>query len=302
MDAESNGKKVNGADGAPGTDWYTVGEIKIPYETARKYLTSENSGKLIKGEDGNLPKDIEEAVKDAIEKENNFTPAQAAWAWEALKGFSWSGLKVEQGANGFVNSTKYLTLHLNVFTPSQPPIFTPPINPENPENPETPETPAVPDVPDVPAAPDDTEDTEDDGEPEVTIEDEATPLAAGPITRAQFVDYLWQHEGQPAPVEDKGLFPDVPEDHQYVQAIAWAKSIDIIEGFTDGNFRPDDLVDVSAVRKILTRYAAYLGWETPALTTLTGDDDAPVFNCGEVLAEFFGEVYVPAADEAEIVA
>ena len=304
----------NAPDGAvknDSDDAYTVGEIKIPYNLVQEIWEADKENQDVK---------ISEEIKTEIEKANGFTSAQAAEIWKSLEGFDWSGLEAKRGASGFFDSNKYLTLHLNVFTPSQPPIITPPVNPENPdnpenpENPETPENPDVPDVPvtpDVPVAPDDGDDDDDTdaadtgATPEaadVTIEDEAVPLAAGPITRAQFVDYLWRHEGQPAPVEDKGLFPDVSEDHQYAPAIAWAKSIDIIEGFTDGNFRPDDLVDVSAVRKILTRYAAYLGWETPALTTLTGDDGDPVFNCDEVLAEFFGEEVIPAGDDVETVA
>ena len=134
-------------------------------------------------------------------------------------------------------------------------------------------------------------------EPEVDIEDPAVPLASGPVTRAQFVDYLWRHEGEPAPVQDDGLFEDVTDEHEYSTAMAWAKSIGIIEAYEDGTFEPDELVTVSAVRSILTRFAAYADMTMPALTTLTGAEDEAVLNCDEVLAEFFGEEYAPAKSE-----
>lgn len=138
--------------------------------------------------------------------------------------------------------------------------------------------------------------------PETEITDPEVPLAAGPVTRAEFVDYLWRHEGEPAPAEDSGLFEDVTEEHEYSPAMAWAKSIGIIEAYEDGTFEPDELVTVSAVRDILTRFAAYAGMTMPELTTLTGDEDEAVLNCDEVLAEFFGEEYVPAQDEESEVA
>lgn len=146
--------------------------------------------------------------------------------------------------------------------------------------------PVIPEEPVLPDAGDDTDAGDDAG---TTIDEGAVPLASGPVTRAEFVDYLWRHEGQPAPVEDSGLFEDVTEEHVYSPAVAWAKSIGIIKGYQDGTFAPDDLVTVAAARSILTSYAAYLGIQMPALTTLVGEDDEPVLNCDEVIGEFFGE-------------
>lgn len=154
-----------------------------------------------------------------------------------------------------------------------------------------PEETVVPEEPEVPVIhgePGDTDETDaaDDG---TTIDETAVPLASGPVTRAEFMDYLWRHEGQPAPVADSGLFEDVTEEHTYSPAMAWAKSIGIIESCEDGTFEPDELVTVSAARGILTRYAAYLGIEMPEFTALVGEDDEPVLNCDEVISEFFGE-------------
>ena len=115
-------------------------------------------------------------------------------------------------------------------------------------------------------------------EPEIEIDEPAVPLASGPVTCGEFIDYLWRHEGEPE--------ADVVGDHEYAPAISWALSIGIISG--DG-FEPDELVTVSAARDILSSFAARSDMIMPELTTLVGDEDEAVLNCDEVLAEFFGE-------------
>lgn len=117
-------------------------------------------------------------------------------------------------------------------------------------------------------------------EPEVEIEDVAVPLAAGPVTCAEFIDYLWRHEDEPE--------ADLVVEHEYAEAISWALSIEIIDAET---FEADELVTVAAVRDILANFAAYADMDVNvyALITLRGDEDEAVLNCDEVLAEFFGE-------------
>lgn len=123
-----------------------------------------------------------------------------------------------------------------------------------------------------------------------TIENEAVPLAAGPVTRAEFLDYLWRHEGQPA---NDGVctFTDVEDDHEYILALAWAEQAGIAEAYDDGTFLPDELVTVAAVREFLSNFAEVFGLEVDVdtLATLTGEDDEAVLNCDEVIEEFFGE-------------
>jgi hypothetical protein len=138
-----------------------------------------------------------------------------------------------------------------------------------------------------------------------TIDDEAVPLAAGPVTRAEFVDYLWRHEGEPAPATDTVLFTDVTTEHEYAPAIAWAQSVGLISSYEDGSFQPDELVTVAAVRDILDNFAQVFGTNAVAvadLTTLRGEEDEAVLNCDEILAEFFGEEYILAEVEDEIAA
>ena len=84
-------------------------------------------------------------------------------------------------------------------------------------------------------------------------------------------------------------FPDVEATASYYQAVQELSALDVISGFEDGTFKPDELVTVSAARGILSRYAAYLGIEMPELLALVGEDEEPVLNCDEVIREFFGE-------------
>ena len=123
----------------------------------------------------------------------------------------------------------------------------------------------------------------------VTIDDQVIPLASGPVTRAQFIDYLWRHEGSPA--AEGELFAD----HEYAPAIAWALSFELI----DETFQPDELVTVADVRAILGSFAQVFGTNAVSvadLTTLTGGDGEAVMNCDQVLAEFFGEEYLLPED------
>ncbi|MBD5133791.1 MAG: hypothetical protein HDT38_04885 [Clostridiales bacterium] len=115
-------------------------------------------------------------------------------------------------------------------------------------------------------------------EPTVEIDDPTVPLAEGPVTRGEFVDYLWRHEGEPE--------VEVVGDHEYAPAISWAHSIEIIP---DDGFDPDELVTVAFVRDILANFAVYSDVVMPELTTLRGDEDEAVLNCHEVLEEFYSE-------------
>ena len=135
---------------------------------------------------------------------------------------------------------------------------------------------------------------------EVEIDEPAVPLASGPITRAEFIDYLWRHEGEPA---SAGVctFTDVEDTHQYFDALCWADENGVAEayfnapGHEDGTFEPDELVTVGAAREFLDNFANVFGTnavDVADLTTLTGADDEAVLNCDQVLAEFFGEEYI----------
>ena len=131
------------------------------------------------------------------------------------------------------------------------------------------------------------------GSGEVKVDEPVVPLAAGPVTRAEFVDYLWRHEGEPE--------ADLVVEHEYAAAISWALSIGVID---EDSFEADELATVAAVRELLGSFANAVGMDVDvyALASLTGEDDEAVLNCDEVLAEFFGEAYAGAAEEDEIAA
>ena len=137
---------------------------------------------------------------------------------------------------------------------------------------------------------DDTDVPTDEAPDETEIADPVVPLAAGPVTRAEFIDYLWRHEGEPAS-DGVCTFTDVPEDHEYVLALAWAEQNKVAFAYDDGTFEPDELITVGAAREFLDNFAKIFGTNAVAaadLKSLTGADDEAVLNCDEVLAEFFG--------------
>ena len=131
---------------------------------------------------------------------------------------------------------------------------------------------------------------------DTTIDDSEVPLA-GLMTRAEFVNYLYVQAGSPD--AEQPTFADVAEDHEYAAAIGWAQANGIAKGVGDNEFAPDELVSVEQARLFLERYAQFQGMEMPELTALTGKEpDEILDNADEVLAEFFGEEYASAADEA----
>lgn len=126
----------------------------------------------------------------------------------------------------------------------------------------------------------------DGGDGEVELDDIDVPLA-GPVTRGEFVDYLYRREGSP----DTALstFVDVPADHDYANAVGWGQANNIAWGISETEFAPDELVTVEQVKLFLSRYAAFKGNEMPELAALVGlDDQDYAMNCDEILGEFFG--------------
>lgn len=123
------------------------------------------------------------------------------------------------------------------------------------------------------------------------IEDEAVPLA-GIVSIQDVLAELYRRAGSPDGADAEG---------EYDRAVAWALANELIDDETD----VEAVVTVAALRAILANYAKVFGANAVAaedLTTLTGEDDDVVMNCDEVLAEFFGEEYVPAKDEEEAAA
>jgi hypothetical protein len=78
----------------------------------------------------------------------------------------------------------------------------------------------------------------------------------GITTRAQFLTILWRMEGSPMAEIAEG-FNDVYESDWYNNAIRWASSKGIAEGYGDSVFGPNDTVTREQMATILWRYAKY---------------------------------------------
>ena len=107
-----------------------------------------------------------------------------------------------------------------------------------------------------------------------------TPMWFGPdghLTRAMIVTTLYRMENSPAITGLPNLFIDVAEDEWYTDAIIWASANDIIIGYGDGRFGPDDYATLEHLAMIIDRYADLSGALLPELREYLGfDDDADI--------------------------
>ena len=96
------------------------------------------------------------------------------------------------------------------------------------------------------------------------------------LTRAQAVAVLYRLEGSPE--AQMTSFADVSADAWYAAAVAWAEKAQIVSGYGNGTFGPDDEITREQLAAILVKYAAYKGWATAADTSVLAayDDGATV--------------------------
>ena len=80
----------------------------------------------------------------------------------------------------------------------------------------------------------------------------------GSTTRAQLIMILWRMEGSPV-VDDAMSYGDVAEDAWYREAIRWAASEDIAQGYDSEHFVPNDAVTREQMVSILWRFAKWKG-------------------------------------------
>jgi|GEM_PF-3907272 len=73
------------------------------------------------------------------------------------------------------------------------------------------------------------------------------------LSRAQFVQILYNKEGKPA-VTGGAAFTDVTSDAWYADAVAWAVSKGIVNGYSDGRFGPDDKITREQLAVMFWRY------------------------------------------------
>lgn len=99
------------------------------------------------------------------------------------------------------------------------------------------------------------------------------------LTRAQAVTVLWRLENEPA-VNDTMSFADVAEGQWYSEAVRWAASEKLVEGYSDTEFGTGDAITREQLAAILSRYAAYKGYDVSA------DGDLGVFTDASEISDW----------------
>ena len=94
-----------------------------------------------------------------------------------------------------------------------------------------------------------------------------------PMTRAMLVSVLWRLEGRP---EASGVnpFSDVQDGKWYTSGVLWAASKEIVSGFPNGTFAPDDSITREQMASLIMRYATYKGIELVQGASLASFADA----------------------------
>lgn len=79
-----------------------------------------------------------------------------------------------------------------------------------------------------------------------------------PLTRAMLVTILYRLEGEPT-VEGEPPFSDVAARQWYIYPVIWAKNNNVVAGYPDGTFHPNDIVTREQFAAFLYRYAQLKG-------------------------------------------
>ena len=85
----------------------------------------------------------------------------------------------------------------------------------------------------------------------------------GDTYRGTLVTILYRLEGEPE-VDSGSVFSDVPEGAWYHDAVLWAASNGIVEGYGNGVFGAKDPITREQFAVILYRYARYKGYDVTA--------------------------------------
>ena len=94
-----------------------------------------------------------------------------------------------------------------------------------------------------------------------------------PLTRGMLTTVLFRLEGA-RPQMAQSRFPDVADGAWYAQGIIWAAENDIVGGYTDGRFGPNDKITREQLAVMLFRYAQLLNISTGGRDDLTGFADS----------------------------
>ena len=93
-----------------------------------------------------------------------------------------------------------------------------------------------------------------------------------PLSRAMLVAVLHRLEGSPQ--ASAGDFTDVADGDWYAQAVNWAASVGVVNGFDDGSFQPNTAITREQLAAILCNYAQYKGFDTSTSGDLSTYSDA----------------------------
>ena len=93
-----------------------------------------------------------------------------------------------------------------------------------------------------------------------------------PLSRAMLVAVLHRLEGSPQ--ASAGDFSDVADGDWYAQAVNWAASVGVVNGFDDGTFQPNAAITREQMAAILRNYAEYKGLDVTATGSLSTYTDA----------------------------
>lgn len=100
----------------------------------------------------------------------------------------------------------------------------------------------------------------------------------GNLSRAMMVRILWNMENQPTNVS--GSYSDVVAGAWYEKAVLWATANNIVNGYPDGSFGPDNSITRQEMAAILYRYAQFKEYD------MTAEDDLTRFPDGDETAEW----------------
>ena len=94
-----------------------------------------------------------------------------------------------------------------------------------------------------------------------------------PLTRAMLAAILYRMEGEPA-IRSGIPFSDVVQEDWYAMAVSWAESNGIVNGYENGEFRPNRNVSREEMAAMIQRFAVYKGQDASASADLSGYTDA----------------------------
>jgi uncharacterized repeat protein (TIGR02543 family) len=91
-------------------------------------------------------------------------------------------------------------------------------------------------------------------------------------TRAMLVAVLYRLSQSEETAEN--IFPDVEEDKWYTEAITWAAKNNIVSGYGNGNFGPEDILTREQMIAILHQYSKFMGYDVSKKDDLGAYHDA----------------------------